>query len=115
MAPKGLVMAVAGVVTSVIPMVAATTTAQSTEVDILFPALNHMNMDDLEGSVVSADATATTIEIDCRSSVTNQCISAGHMLPQTLTTGPSFQVFYYDVTAYYNSTVYMLRVIWIAT
>lgn len=108
MAPNGLIMAVAVVVAAVIPMVAATTTAQSTEVNIIFPALDKMNMDNLEGSVVSADATATTIEIDCRSSVTNVCLSSGYLLPQTLTAGPSFQDFYYDVTSYYNHTIYIV-------
>ncbi|KAJ5218406.1 uncharacterized protein N7498_000505 [Penicillium cinerascens] len=108
MAPKGLIMAVAVGVASVRPMVVATTMAQSTEVDIIFPALNQMDMDELEGSVVRADATATTIEIDCRFSVSNQCPSAGYLLPQTLTTGPSFQDFHYDITSYYNHTIYIV-------
>ncbi|KAJ5804914.1 hypothetical protein N7474_010801 [Penicillium riverlandense] len=99
--------AVALAVASMIPMVAGTT-AQSTEVDIIFPALISMNLDYVEGSVVSAGASATTIEIDCRSSATNQCLSSGYILPQTLTTGPSFQDFHYDITSYYNSTIYIV-------
>ncbi|KAJ5604844.1 hypothetical protein N7510_009998 [Penicillium lagena] len=94
-------------VASMISMVAGTT-AQSTEVDIIFPALDGMNLNDLEGSVMSADASATTIQIDCRSSVTNQCLSSGYVLPQTLTTGPSFQDYYYDITSYWNSTIYIV-------
>ncbi|KAL2818712.1 hypothetical protein BDW59DRAFT_165375 [Aspergillus cavernicola] len=83
---------------SIMLMVAGTAAQSSTEVNILFPALNGMNMDNIEGSVVSADDSATTILIDCRSSVTNQCSSSGYVLPQTLTTGPSFQDYHYDST-----------------
>lgn len=109
MTPNGILsMAVAVVVASMIPMVATATVVQSTEVSILFPGLHGMNMNDLEGSVVSADVTATTIQIDCRSSVTNQCHSSGYILPQTLTGGPSFQEFHYDVTSFYNSTIYII-------
>ncbi|GLI82213.1 hypothetical protein PoHVEF18_010622 [Penicillium ochrochloron] len=109
MTPNGILsMAVAVVVASMIPMVAAATAVQTTEVNILFPGLYGMNMNDLEGSVVSADVTATTIQIDCRSSVTNQCLSSGYILPQTLTGGPSIQEFHYDVTSFYNSTIYII-------
>lgn len=109
MAPNGILsMAVAVVVASMIPMVEAATTVQSTEVNILHPGLYGMNMKDLEGSVVSADVTATTIQIDCRSSVSKQCLSAGYILPQTLTSGPSLQEFHYDVTSFYNSTIYII-------
>ncbi|KAJ5456094.1 uncharacterized protein N7458_003677 [Penicillium daleae] len=91
-----------------VPTVAGTTTAQSTEIDILFPALNEMDMNNLEGSIMSADASSTTIQIDCRSSVTAQCISSGYVLPQTLTKGPSFQDYYYDVTSLFNSTIFVI-------
>ncbi|KAJ5984726.1 hypothetical protein N7481_006825 [Penicillium waksmanii] len=100
-----LITAVAMV--SMIPMVAAKM-AQSTNVNILFPGLHGMNMNDVEGSVVSADATATTIQIDCRSSATSQCTSSGYLLPQTLTAGPSFQDFHYDVTSFWNKTIYIV-------
>lgn len=93
------------------PMVEGTTTQSqlpSTEVNILFPALDGTNMDNLDGSVVNVDASTTTILIDCRSSATAQCSSSGYILPQTLTAGPSFQDYYYDVTSYYNRTIYIV-------
>ncbi|CAI7606704.1 unnamed protein product [Penicillium pancosmium] len=100
-----LITAVA--MTSTIPGVAAKM-AQTTDVDILFPGLHDMNMNDVEGSVVSADASTTTIQIDCRSSATNQCTSSGYLLPQTLTVGPSFQDFHYDVTSFWNKTIFIV-------
>lgn len=90
------------------PIVARTTTAQSTEIGILFPALNEMNMDNLEGSIVTADASSTTIQIGCRSSATAECTSSGYVLPQTLTKGPSFQDYYYDVTSLFNNTIFVI-------
>lgn len=93
------------------PMVGGTTTQsqlQSTEVDILFPALDGTNLNYLEGSVVNVNASTTTILIDCRSSATAQCSSSGYILPQTLTAGPSFQGYYYDITSYYNRTIYIV-------
>ncbi|KAJ5193759.1 hypothetical protein N7472_006225 [Penicillium cf. griseofulvum] len=92
---------------SMVLMVGATT-PQSTNVDILFPALHEMDLNNVEGSVVGADATATTIQIDCRSSATNQCTSSGYLLPQTLTAGPSFQDFHYDITSFWNSTIFIV-------
>lgn len=89
-------------------LMAAATTQQSTNIDILFPALHDMDFNNVEGSVMSADATATTYQIDCRSSVTKQCTSSGYLLPQTLTAGPSFQDFHYDVTSFWNSTIYIV-------
>ncbi|KAJ5536429.1 hypothetical protein N7513_009615 [Penicillium frequentans] len=102
------ILSVAMAVAPVIPVVAAATTAQSTEVDILFPALDGMNINSLEGSVVGADTASTTIQIDCRSSATSQCLSSGYILPQTLTAGPSFQDLHYDITSLYNSTIYIV-------
>ncbi|KAJ5281032.1 hypothetical protein N7478_006404 [Penicillium angulare] len=91
------------------PIVAGTTTAESTKnMDILFPALYGMNLDNLEGSVVTGDASSTTIQIDCRSSATAECTSSGYVLPQTLTKGPSFQDNYYDVTSLFNSTIFVI-------
>ncbi|CAI7631452.1 unnamed protein product [Penicillium glandicola] len=89
-------------------LMVAAATSQSTEVAILFPGLNEMDLNNVEGSVVSADATATTIQIDCRSSATNICTSSGYLLPQTLTAGPSFQDFHYDVTSFWNSTIFIV-------
>ncbi|CAI7623118.1 unnamed protein product [Penicillium crustosum] len=89
-------------------LVAAATTPQSTNVDILFPALHDMDFNNVEGSVMSADATATTYQIDCRSSATKQCTSSGYLLPQTLTVGPSFQNFHYDVTSFWNKTIFIV-------
>ena len=40
-------------------LMAAATTPQSTNIDILFPALHDMDFNNVEGSVMSADATAT--------------------------------------------------------
>ncbi|KAJ5373601.1 hypothetical protein N7517_005607 [Penicillium concentricum] len=87
---------------------AAAKTPQSKNVDILFPALHEMDLNNLEGSVISADATATTIQIDCRSSATNQCTSSAYILPQTLTAGPSFQDYHYDITSFWNSTIFIV-------
>ncbi|KAJ5810884.1 hypothetical protein N7447_010400 [Penicillium robsamsonii] len=89
-------------------LMAAAKTPQSKNVDILFPALHEMDMNKLEGSVISAGATATTIQIDCRSSATNQCTSSAYILPQTLTAGPSFQDFHYDITSFWNSTIFIV-------
>ncbi|KAJ5534973.1 hypothetical protein N7527_001227 [Penicillium freii] len=76
--------------------------------DILFPALHDMDFNNVEASVMSADATATTYQLDCRSSATKQCTSSGYLLPQTLTAGPSFQDFHYDVTSFWNSTIFIV-------
>lgn len=65
-------------------------------------------MNYLDGSIVSADASATTIVVSCQSSATKTCLSSGYLLPQTLTTGPSFQDYHYDVTSLYNSSIYVV-------
>ncbi|KAJ5406986.1 hypothetical protein N7465_008270 [Penicillium sp. CMV-2018d] len=87
---------------------AAATTPQSTNIDILFPALHDMDFNNVEESIMSADATATTYQLDCRSSATKKCTSSGYLLPQTLTAGPSFQDFHYDVTSFWNSTIFIV-------
>ncbi|KAJ5177241.1 uncharacterized protein N7482_003118 [Penicillium canariense] len=94
--------ALAVAIAAIMPMVAGTTTqttAQSTEVNILFPALYEMNLDYLEGRVVSADTSATAIEVDCRSAEASQCSSSGYVLPVTPTTGATFQDYHYDITS----------------
>ncbi|KAJ9486486.1 hypothetical protein VN97_g6842 [Penicillium thymicola] len=89
-------------------LMAAATTPQSTNIDIVFPGLHEMDFNNVEGSVMTADTTATTYQIDCRSSATKQCTSSGYLLPQTLTAGPSFQDFHYDVTSFWNSTIFIV-------
>ncbi|KAH8705481.1 hypothetical protein BGW36DRAFT_353887 [Talaromyces proteolyticus] len=89
------------------PIIMGTAT-QSVEVDILFPGLNEENLHYLEGSVINADTSATTIQIDCRSSVTELCVSSGYVLPQTLTNAPSSQAIYYDITSFFNRTIYIV-------
>lgn len=84
------------------------TTPQSTNVDILFPALHELDLNNVEGSVISADATVTTIKIDCRSSATSICSSSGYLLPITLTAGPSFQDYHYDITSFWNNTIFIV-------
>ncbi|KAJ5445007.1 hypothetical protein N7491_001089 [Penicillium cf. griseofulvum] len=77
---------------SMVLMVGATT-PQSTNVDILFPALHEMDLNNVEGSVVARPTNAHLPVIS---------------LPQTLTAGPSFQDFHYDITSFWNSTIFIV-------
>ncbi|KGO45975.1 hypothetical protein PEX1_105440 [Penicillium expansum] len=99
----GIALAMASMI-----FMAAATTPHSTDIEILFPGLHEMDLNNVEGSVMSADAMATTIQIDCRSSATKQCTSSGYLLPQTLTAGPSFQDFHYDITSFWNNTIFIV-------
>ncbi|KAJ5913741.1 hypothetical protein N7504_002624 [Penicillium tannophilum] len=86
----------------------AESTATSTTTIHLMERLITENMTLLEGSVISADATATTLELDCQSSAYSICTSSGMLWPQTVTVGPSIQGMNFDITTYYGSTLWIV-------
>ncbi|KAJ5648142.1 hypothetical protein N7490_004514 [Penicillium lividum] len=90
-------------------MAGAESTATSTTTIQLMQKLMSENMTLLEGSVISVDATATTLELDCQSSASSICSSKGMLWPQTVTVGPSIQGMNFDITTYYAS------ILWIVT
>ncbi|KAJ5760647.1 hypothetical protein N7520_007803 [Penicillium odoratum] len=90
-------------------MAGAESTATSTTTIQLMRKLMSENMTLLEGSVISVDATATTLELDCQSSASSICSSSGMLWPQTVTVGPSIQGMNFDITTYYRS------ILWIVT
>ncbi|KAJ5993318.1 hypothetical protein N7451_009042 [Penicillium sp. IBT 35674x] len=89
-------------------MAGADSTAISTTTIHLMERLITENMTLLEGSVISADATATTLELDCQSSAYSICTSSGMLWPQTVTVGPSVQGMNFDITTYYGSTLWIV-------
>ncbi|KAJ5537103.1 hypothetical protein N7513_010289 [Penicillium frequentans] len=89
-------------------MAGAESTATSTTTIHLMERLITENMTLLEGSVISADATATTLELDCQSSAYSICTSSGMLWPQTVTVGPSIQGMNFDITTYYGSTLWIV-------
>ncbi|KAJ5986310.1 hypothetical protein N7451_010675 [Penicillium sp. IBT 35674x] len=100
--------AVAVAVAFLMPTVAvANAAAQTTECGALHFLFPKIDMSLVEGSVISADSTATTIEVDCRSDFTNICTSSGYVLPQTFTSGPSNQGKHFDATSYFANTMWI--------
>lgn len=89
-------------------MVGAESNATSTTTIHLMERLITENMTLLEGSVISADATATTLELDCQPSAYSICTSSGMLWPQTVTVGPSLQGMNFDITTYYGSTLWIV-------
>ncbi|KAJ6114699.1 hypothetical protein N7486_000477 [Penicillium sp. IBT 16267x] len=88
------------------PTIAITSAAaQTTEIGVIDYLLTDVIMSHLKGSVISADSTATTVEVDCRSEFTHLCTSSIYILPQTFTSGPSIQGISFDVTSYIASTI----------
>ncbi|KAJ5500572.1 hypothetical protein N7453_009623 [Penicillium expansum] len=94
----GIALAMASMI-----FMAAATTPHSTDIEILFPGLHEMDLNNVEGSVMSADAMATTIQIDCRSSATKQCTSSGYLFPRL-----SLPDFHYDITSFWNNTIFIV-------
>ncbi|KAJ5805656.1 uncharacterized protein N7503_003258 [Penicillium pulvis] len=100
--------AVAVAVAFLMPIITvANAAAQTTEFGALHFMFPVLDMSHVEGSVISADSTATTIKIECRSDFTNICTSAGYVLPQTFTTGPSNQGKRLDVTGYFAKQMWI--------
>ncbi|KAJ6096071.1 hypothetical protein N7486_006817 [Penicillium sp. IBT 16267x] len=89
-------------------MAGAESVATSTTTIQLMERLITENMTLLEGSVISADATATTLELDCKASASSICTSSGMLLPQTVTVGPSIQGMNFDITTYWGSTLWIV-------
>ncbi|CAI7592937.1 unnamed protein product [Penicillium pancosmium] len=92
--------AVAVMAAFLIPTIAITTAAQTIEFEALEWLFPSLEMSHVEGSVLSADSTATTVKIDCRPLFTNQCKSSAYTLPQTFTSGPSIQGKNLEETSY---------------
>ncbi|KAJ5523325.1 hypothetical protein N7513_012869 [Penicillium frequentans] len=86
---------------------AANAAAQTTEFGALHFLFPKLDMSLVEGSVISADSTATTIKVECRSDFSNICTSSGYVLPQTFTTGPSNQGKRIDVTGYFANSMWV--------
>ncbi|KAJ5903247.1 hypothetical protein N7504_005630 [Penicillium tannophilum] len=100
--------AVAVAVAFLMPTVAAANAAaQTTEFGALHFLFPKLDMSLVEGSVVNADSTATTIKVQCRSDFSNICTSSGYVLPQTFTTGPSNQAKRIDVTGYFANSMWI--------
>jgi hypothetical protein len=89
-------------------MASAQSAATSTTTIHLMERLITENMTLLEGSVISADATATTLELDCKASASSICTSSGMLWPQTVTVGPSVQGMNFDITTYWGSTLWIV-------
>ncbi|KAJ5257053.1 hypothetical protein N7478_013157 [Penicillium angulare] len=88
-------------------MVASQSTASTTTIDFMQQWLAQ-NLTLMQGSVITGDASLTTVQLDCNAQSTAQCDSSGMVWPITVTVGESIQGLNYDITSYFGSTLFIV-------
>ncbi|KAJ5723996.1 hypothetical protein N7488_002031 [Penicillium malachiteum] len=88
-------------------MINADSTVTSTTISVMQDLMVE-NMTLMEASVITADPSRTTVELDCKSEYSSNCSSSGMVWPQTVIVGESIQAMNYDVTSYYGGTLWIV-------